>query len=138
MSLEDIEAQRVKELLLRCSGPQASAAEREELTLYQKERPELVRATLDTIASPRQAAQAEHWLARAEKDQSLQSRASSLALRRFRGLAVTLVVLSLVSSVWLPTVGSVAAIAFAALYLLVELGVFIKNTVQDPYRGIQQ
>lgn len=136
----DVESQRVQELVLRCANQRASAAEREELVMYQQDHPELVQRALVRLnsvakASPEQ--ENEHWLARVQQEQGLQAQ-DSLSIQRTRNFMRTLVFMSFGLAFAVPSVSMLAVAIMPAMYLLFEFGVYFRKSRHDPYRKIQK
>ena len=133
-SAMDPAEKRISELTARVVDGTASEAEREELSLYKEERPDVValvkRAENDRAVGGEQ-------LVRAEQDRRIVAIESSSLTKGERTIGVGMVIGGTVGAFFFPAAVG-AAVAGAGLLLWSVLRVQIRTANKDPYKDIEQ
>jgi ferric-dicitrate binding protein FerR (iron transport regulator) len=130
----DPERDRIDELLDRVREGTASDADREELTLYGEDRPDLA-IEIERAEQERQLGG--EWLARSAADRRNEAAHDSPLARAERALGSTLAIGGTIGALFSPALG-LAALAGLGLLGFSALRVHVKTSTKDPYKGVKQ
>jgi hypothetical protein len=131
----DPEQKRIEELLGRSRTGEASDAEREELELYTRERPELLARV---AAVDRERSLGEGWLQRVEADHRLKTVEAGARTRLERRVGLGLVVAGFVLEVLTPVIGGPVLGAGLLVLLYSYVRSRLREHKTDPYKDVVQ
>ncbi len=131
----DPETRRMKELVLAASRGEASPSEREELSLYAEQNPELL-GRVESAARDRELGGG--WLDRIEADDRLQRTESHKRTKLERGVGLALLGGGIVAGFALPIAGATAATLGLGLLLWSFVRVRLSTLKDDPYKNVKR
>ncbi len=131
----DPEDARIEELLARVARHEATDAEREELAMYEAERPDLP-ARIQERARARELGG--EWMARIEGDHRVQrhEQARTTRVERTAGLAMILGGMAL--GFLAPTAGTVGIVGGFAVLMYSFVRVRLRTHRDDPYKDVNR